>query len=337
MLRMRIWRTNAHTNKTNALCQNHRTRPIRRLRRPLVPSVTKDSDIRGLALHVTSTRSFWALTYQPRGINPSTGKRWGGGVRYELGDAMLMTVAEARTAAWRPNSRQGRRKPPSRKQSPPRPPLWPSDCPAVNGRRSPRSLHGGAHEPTPALRGNAPQIHPLRSQGRQADEGRADSSHRAHPRNGPRHARNHAGIGRRAPPRLPRTRPLSRLERKQGLSNQPMRQARPRRKTTRRHGARSRPIAGRTARVWNAVEDEPNATSSDFCCSSPLRRNEAGAWRGAKSTCSAAHPNLSEPRENPRSPRTAVVGTSDGDPRGANRRKANWFFPTPTAIHTRLP
>ena len=77
------------------------TEPVRsaRLRRPLVPSVTKDSEIRGLALHVTSTRSFWAFTYQPRGINPSTGKRWGGGVRHELGDAMLMTVAEARTAA----------------------------------------------------------------------------------------------------------------------------------------------------------------------------------------------------------------------------------------------
>ena len=77
------------------------TEPVRsaRLRRPLVPSVTKDSEIRELALHVTSTRSFWALTYQPRGINPSTGKRWGGGVRHELGDAMLMTVEEARTDA----------------------------------------------------------------------------------------------------------------------------------------------------------------------------------------------------------------------------------------------
>ena len=77
------------------------TEPVRsaRLRRPLVPSVTKDSEVRGLALHVTSTRSFWALTYQPRGINPSTGKRWGGGVRHELGDAMLMTVEEARTDA----------------------------------------------------------------------------------------------------------------------------------------------------------------------------------------------------------------------------------------------
>jgi integrase len=88
------------------------TEPVRsaRLRRPLVPSVTKDSEIRGLALHVTSTRSFWALTYQPRGINPSTGKRWGGGVRHELGDAMLMTVAEARTAALAAKAlvRQGR-------------------------------------------------------------------------------------------------------------------------------------------------------------------------------------------------------------------------------------
>ena len=88
------------------------TEPVRsaRLRRPLVPTVTKDSEIRGLALHVTSTRSFWAITYQPRGINPSTGKRWGGGVRHEFGDAMLMTVAEARTVALAAKAlvRQGR-------------------------------------------------------------------------------------------------------------------------------------------------------------------------------------------------------------------------------------
>jgi integrase len=77
------------------------TEPLRsaRLRRPLVPSVTKDADTPGLALHVTTRRAFWALSYQPKGVNPSTGKRWGGGVRHELGDAMLMTVAEARTAA----------------------------------------------------------------------------------------------------------------------------------------------------------------------------------------------------------------------------------------------
>lgn len=88
------------------------TEPVRtaHVRRPLVPSVTKDSDIPGLALHITSKRAFWALSYQPKGVNPSTGKRWGGGVRYELGDAMLMTVAEARTASLAAKSlvRQGR-------------------------------------------------------------------------------------------------------------------------------------------------------------------------------------------------------------------------------------
>jgi integrase len=75
------------------------TEPIRtaRLRRPLVKSVTWDGD--GFALHVTSKRAFWAMTYRPKGINPSTGRRWGGGVRHELGDAMLMTPEEARTAA----------------------------------------------------------------------------------------------------------------------------------------------------------------------------------------------------------------------------------------------
>jgi integrase len=69
------------------------------LRRPLKPSVTRDSEIPGLCFHVTTRRSFWALSYQPKGINSATGKRWGGGVRFELGDAMLTTVAEARTAA----------------------------------------------------------------------------------------------------------------------------------------------------------------------------------------------------------------------------------------------
>ena len=77
------------------------TEPVRsaRLRKPLVPSVTRDSEVSGFALHITRTRSFWALSYQPKGVNPRTNRRWGGGVRHELGDAMLMTVAEARTAA----------------------------------------------------------------------------------------------------------------------------------------------------------------------------------------------------------------------------------------------
>ena len=69
------------------------------LRRPLKPSVTRDLDVPGLVLIVTTRRSFWALVYQPRGVNPATGKRWGGGVRHELADAQLVGVAEARGLA----------------------------------------------------------------------------------------------------------------------------------------------------------------------------------------------------------------------------------------------
>jgi integrase len=68
------------------------------LRRPLTPFVIQDSDVPGLALHVTSKRGFWAFSYTPHGFNPSTGKRWGS-TRLELGDAMLVPVAEARGAA----------------------------------------------------------------------------------------------------------------------------------------------------------------------------------------------------------------------------------------------
>ena len=81
-----------------------------RLRRPLKPSVTRDSEIAGLTLIVTTRRAFWALVYQPRGINPATGRRWGGGVRHELCEAMMMPVSEARAAALAVKSivRQGR-------------------------------------------------------------------------------------------------------------------------------------------------------------------------------------------------------------------------------------
>jgi integrase len=80
------------------------------LRRPLKPSVTRDSEISGLTLIVTTRRAFWAFLYQPRGVNPSTGRRWGGGVRHELCDAMMMPVSEARAAALALKSqvRQGR-------------------------------------------------------------------------------------------------------------------------------------------------------------------------------------------------------------------------------------
>jgi integrase len=81
-----------------------------RLRRPLVPSVTYDSEVSRFALIVTMERGFWAIFYQPHGRNPATGNRWGGGVRHELGDAMLMPVAEARAAALAAKElvRQGR-------------------------------------------------------------------------------------------------------------------------------------------------------------------------------------------------------------------------------------
>ena len=69
------------------------------LRRPLEPSVTRNSEIAGLTLIVTKRRAFWAFVYQPRGVNPSTGRRWGGGVRHELCEAMMMPVSEARAAA----------------------------------------------------------------------------------------------------------------------------------------------------------------------------------------------------------------------------------------------
>jgi integrase len=68
------------------------------LRRPLTPSVTHDSDVPGLALHITSKRGFWAFSYTPHGFNPATGKRWGS-TRLELGDAMTMPVWEARSTA----------------------------------------------------------------------------------------------------------------------------------------------------------------------------------------------------------------------------------------------
>ena len=72
--------------------------------------VTKDADISGLCLIVTTRRAFWALVYQPRGVNPATGKRWGGGVRHEFCDATMMAVSEARAAALAAKSqvRQGR-------------------------------------------------------------------------------------------------------------------------------------------------------------------------------------------------------------------------------------
>jgi integrase len=67
------------------------------LKLPLAPSITKDSEIRGFALIVTTQRSFWVQFLQPRGLRPD-GRRWSL-VRHELGDARVMVTDEARTAA----------------------------------------------------------------------------------------------------------------------------------------------------------------------------------------------------------------------------------------------
>ena len=94
------------------------TEPVRaaRLRRvdgELVPSVTHDAEIPGFALHVTSKRAFWAVSYQPRGRR-SDGLRWGGGVRHELGNAYVTALAEARAEALAVKARVRRGEDPHR-------------------------------------------------------------------------------------------------------------------------------------------------------------------------------------------------------------------------------
>jgi integrase len=93
--------TKAKTNENGRIkiTENDRTAALRRVDRKLTPAVIKDAEVAGFALHVTRRRSFYALSYQPHGINPRTGKRYGGGTRFELGDAMLMPIWEARAAA----------------------------------------------------------------------------------------------------------------------------------------------------------------------------------------------------------------------------------------------
>jgi integrase len=72
------------------------SRPFGRL---FTPSVTWDSAVPGFCLIVTTRRGFWCLVYQPRGVNPRTGRRWGGGVRHEIADAHEMSVKAARAGA----------------------------------------------------------------------------------------------------------------------------------------------------------------------------------------------------------------------------------------------
>ena len=61
-----------------------RSARLRRVDGALVPSVTPNSEIPGFKLIVKTRRAFWCVDYQPRGVNPATGKRWGGGVRTSL-------------------------------------------------------------------------------------------------------------------------------------------------------------------------------------------------------------------------------------------------------------
>ena len=91
------------------ITEDVRARALRRTDGELQPSVTRDTDIKGFALVVTTRRAFWCLFFQPRGINPATSKRWGGGVRHELGDAFATSIADARAAALKAKAlvRQG--------------------------------------------------------------------------------------------------------------------------------------------------------------------------------------------------------------------------------------
>jgi integrase len=80
------------------------------LRRPLIVTIYHDTEIKRFALIVRSERAFWAQEYQLRGVNPRTGKRFGGGTRYEIGDAFNMPLADARAAALKVKAavREGR-------------------------------------------------------------------------------------------------------------------------------------------------------------------------------------------------------------------------------------
>jgi integrase len=84
--------------KSAKITETVRAARLRRVDGVLVPSVTDDSEVPGFTLHVGSKRAFWAVTYQPRGINPAIGKRWGK-VRHEIGDAYTVPLAEARAEA----------------------------------------------------------------------------------------------------------------------------------------------------------------------------------------------------------------------------------------------
>ena len=59
------------------ITEDLRARALRRVDGQLVPSVTKDTEIRGFALVVTTRRAFWCLFFQPKGVNLTTGQALG--------------------------------------------------------------------------------------------------------------------------------------------------------------------------------------------------------------------------------------------------------------------
>ena len=100
-------------------------RPTRQaaLKLPLTPSVTKDSEIDGFRLIVTTVARLLGQFLQPRGLDPD-GRRWRV-VRHELGDARTMTVCRGpQLPRWRPRRPSGRAETPTAKDWPPGPPLW---------------------------------------------------------------------------------------------------------------------------------------------------------------------------------------------------------------------
>ena len=326
---------NAHTSETSQ-CQPKSPNPCdpRACAGRSFPASPRTATSQDFALHVTRKRAFWAMSYQPRGHNPSTGKRWGGGVRHELGDAMLMTVAEARQiGAGGQVARPGRTKPASRSNGLHGPRGGAAFNHPDDRSRSPRRLCRRPRNPATALRDHAEKIHPLRQQSPQIDEDRkraARVNRRAHD---PPHGRNDDRLRRRTTRRLRRTQPLSELgSQTRPGRNQRLRRPRSPRTPEARQGARSRPIAGRAAR---RVERRRKRTATrprqiHVAHATAPQRSRRPA-HGAKSICSAGRIRIiSRPHEKRRSARIAIVGASAQDPRGEHGVESELVFPSST-------
>ena len=316
------------------------TEPVRsaRLRRPLVPSVTKDSEIRGLALHVTSTRSFWALTYQPRGHQSLDWQTMGRRRSHELGDAMLMTVAEARTAALAAKAlvRAGRSPHHERLASTAsavaQRAVLPSTVDEALGAYATALMN--RRQPSEATRRKS--IHYARKAVRLM---KADPLTLAALT--PAMARvmleTMTGLRRRARPRLPRTRSLPEL----GASNKDSSRLTlaTRSTATKNREAHSRattsPRSTSCAPCGTPSKTNRNAILCGSCCSFRCDATRPSAWRGTKSTCSCDASESQRTARKPAKPTNCHCQNQRWrcSRRASPRRKANWFFPAPTAGH----